>query len=120
MKTLFILLFSLLTFLASGCGDNSDRHDEAMEEHTQETEMNDHQDGLDMMEGEHAMLDSSIIRDRDVDVASLDKNGDGNVYQCPMDYDVISDEHGTCPKCGMKLEEVSAEKAQQKFNNYMD
>ena len=57
--------------------------------------------------------DSSIIRDKNVDVASIDKNRDGKVYQCQMDYDVISDNSGTCPKCGMTLEEVTVKQAQE-------
>lgn len=27
-------------------------------------------------------------------------------YTCPMHPEVLSDEEGTCPKCGMKLEKV--------------
>ncbi|MBK5285661.1 MAG: hypothetical protein JJE25_09685 [Bacteroidia bacterium] len=27
-------------------------------------------------------------------------------YQCPMDLEVISDKQGSCPKCGMDLEQV--------------
>ncbi len=58
-------------------------------------------------------VDSTIIRSKDVNVASIDVNKDGKVYQCQMDYDVISDKAGTCPKCGMKLEEVTVKQAQE-------
>jgi hypothetical protein len=51
--------------------------------------------------------DTSIVRSKDVDVASLDKNKDGKVFQCPMDAQVISDAPGTCPLCKMDLEEVT-------------
>ncbi len=44
-----------------------------------------------------------------VDVKSIDKNNDGKVFQCPMDKDQISDKEGDCPKCGMKMKEVSVE-----------
>jgi hypothetical protein len=54
-----------------------------------------------------------IIRTRNIKVSSLDKNKDGKVFQCPMDFEVISDKHGTCPLCGMDLEEVSVGKAQE-------
>ena len=58
-------------------------------------------------------VDSTIIRSKDVNVSSIDANKDGKVYQCQMDYDVISDKPGTCPKCGMKLEEVTVKQAQE-------
>jgi hypothetical protein len=54
-----------------------------------------------------ATADTSIVRAKDVDVASLDKNKDGKVFQCPMDAIVISDAPGTCPLCRMELEEVT-------------
>ena len=58
-------------------------------------------------------VDSTIIRSRDVDVASLDKNKDGKVFQCPMHAEVISDIAGQCPLCKMDLDEVSVAKAQE-------
>lgn len=27
-------------------------------------------------------------------------------YQCPMDLEIISNKSGSCPKCGMDLEQV--------------
>ncbi len=35
------------------------------------------------------------------------------VYQCPMDFDKLSDNEGECPKCGMNLKKVSIEKASE-------
>ncbi len=50
----------------------------------------------------------------------IDENKDGMVYQDPMDWNVISDEPGKCPLCGMTLKEVSLEKAKDNLikNNY--
>jgi hypothetical protein len=31
------------------------------------------------------------------------------LYQCPMDPEVVSSKPGKCPKCGMKLQKVSAQ-----------
>ena len=58
-------------------------------------------------------VDSTIIRYKNTDVSKIDVNKDGKVYECQMDYDVISDQPGTCPKCVMKLEEVTVKQAQE-------
>ena len=62
-------------------------------------------------------IDSTIIRDKNVDVSKIDANKDGKVYECQMDYNVISDKPGTCPKCGMQLEEVTVKQAQENLKN---
>ena len=64
-------------------------------------------------ESKSAKVDSSIIRSKDVDVASLDKNKDGKVFQCSMDAQVISDTPGTCPLCHMDLSEVTVAEAKE-------
>ncbi len=46
----------------------------------------------------------------------FDKNKDGKVFQCTMCANEISDEPGECPTCGMKLKEVSLDKAQQNLS----
>lgn len=62
----------------------------------------------------------SIVRQGIIEVASIDRNKDGKVYQCPMDWNVIDDKPGTCPECKMDLEEVSISKARENLvkNNY--
>jgi multidrug efflux pump subunit AcrA (membrane-fusion protein) len=42
-------------------------------------------------------------------LAAYDKNGDGIVYQDGMHPQIIQDEPGTCPICGMDLQPVSVE-----------
>jgi Cu(I)/Ag(I) efflux system membrane fusion protein len=64
------------------------------------------------------MNDTSIIHKRDVKVSTLDKNKDGFLYQCPMDWEVISDEEGSCPLCYMDLEKYSVEEAQKNLVEY--
>ena len=53
----------------------------------------------------------SIVREGTIDLTAIDENGDGKVYQDQMCWNVVSDESGECPQCGMKLKEVSLEKA---------
>jgi Cu(I)/Ag(I) efflux system membrane fusion protein/cobalt-zinc-cadmium efflux system membrane fusion protein len=56
---------------------------------------------------------SSIVREGEIDLAAIDVNKDGKVYQDQMCWNVISDESGECPQCGMILKEVSLEKAKE-------
>jgi hypothetical protein len=62
-------------------------------------------------------IDSALVRPADIDVATIDKNGDGNVYQCPMDWQVISDTTGSCPICMMDLEQYSVADAQKNLKD---
>ena len=55
----------------------------------------------------------SIVREGIIDLRAIDKNKDGNVFQDPMDWNVISDEPGRCPLCNMKLKEVSLDEAKK-------
>ena len=58
-------------------------------------------------------IDSSIVRVGEIDLQAIDQNKDGMVYQDPMDWNVIADDPGKCPLCGMMLKEVSLEKAKE-------
>jgi nitrous oxide reductase accessory protein NosL len=64
-------------------------------------------------EGKSSKVDSSIVRDKNVDVAGLDLNKDGKVYQCVMHAQVISDVAGQCPICKMDLSEVTIAEAKE-------
>ena len=48
---------------------------------------------------------------------ALDIDGDGYVYQDQMDWNVIADEEGKCPKCGMILQKVTLEEAATNLRN---
>lgn len=50
-------------------------------------------------------------------VVLADKNQDGKVFIDGMCKDVIKDEPGNCPKCGMKLKEVTIEEAKIFLDN---
>ncbi len=56
-----------------------------------------------------------IVRKGVIDVEAIDENGDGKVFQDQMDWNVISDEAGECPVCGMNLKEVSIKDAINKL-----
>lgn len=66
------------------------------------------------------MKKDNIVREGEIDLIAIDKNKDGKVFQDMMDWNVISDEAGECPLCGMKLKEVTLEKAKENLikNNY--
>jgi len=58
-------------------------------------------------------LDTSLIRKGIIDVESIDVNKDGFVYQDQMDWNVISDNAGSCPLCGMTLKKVTLQDAKE-------
>jgi hypothetical protein len=55
----------------------------------------------------------SIVREGKINLQKIDKNKDGKVFQCPMDWNVISDKAAKCPKCKMDLSEVTIQKAKE-------
>lgn len=64
------------------------------------------------MEMDNTMASSpDWIREEPVDVTAVDENKDGFVYQDPMDWNVIADVEGKCPKCGMFLKKVTIDEA---------
>ncbi len=60
---------------------------------------------------------ASIVHEGVIDVEVIDKNSDGKVFQDPMDWNVISDQEGRCPLCGMFLKEVTIEEAKTNLKN---
>jgi Cu(I)/Ag(I) efflux system membrane fusion protein/cobalt-zinc-cadmium efflux system membrane fusion protein len=64
--------------------------------------------------------ETSIVHKGIIDVEAIDKNKDGKVFQDPMDWNVISDEEGRCPLCGMFLKEVTIDEAKMnlKMNGF--
>ncbi len=105
-------------------------HDKNMKEHQMETDdkntgeemktgsdVDSHNHKMDMKDKHISKSDEKEIqtnvRKGVIDLREIDKNSDGKVYQDVMDFNVISDEAGTCPICGMKLKEVSLETAKE-------
>jgi Cu(I)/Ag(I) efflux system membrane fusion protein len=61
---------------------------------------------------------SFIVHKGVIDVEVIDKNRDGKLWECPMDWNVISDESGRCPLCNMKLKEYSIEEVKTNLDKY--
>ncbi len=57
------------------------------------------------------------IRQEPIDLARIDGNRDGHVWQCPADANVIADEAGACPNCSRKLERVELDKARERLKD---
>lgn len=126
-----IILFAAGTISAQDKPDSSSMHEKGMmhksgEHHgmhkSGDHKMMDKADDKKMMNHEMKMDSShnhsqmvgeknSIVREGAIDLSAIDENGDGKVYQDQMCWNVVSDKAGDCPKCGMKLKEVSLEKA---------
>jgi hypothetical protein len=68
---------------------------------------------MDEQKSDVETIDSSIVREGEIDLAAIDENHDGKVFQDPMDWNVISDKAGKCPLCKMELIEVSLEEAKE-------
>jgi len=49
----------------------------------------------------------TLVRTGIIDVENIDLNKDGKLYECPMDWNVLSDTDGRCPLCEMKLKEYT-------------
>ncbi len=67
--------------------------------------------------GKMDMKKDNIVHEGEIDLTAIDRNGDNKVFQDQMDWNVISDEAGVCPLCGMKLKEVTLEKAKQNLKD---
>lgn len=72
------------------------------------------------MEKQKSSETASIVREGKIDLKAIDMNKDGKVFQCPMDWNVISDAAGKCPVCKMKLKEISLKDAKKNLleNDY--
>ena len=60
----------------------------------------------------------SIIRKGIINVEQIDQNGDGYLYQDIMDWEVISDKPGNCPKCGMKLRKMTIAQVKENLKKH--
>ena len=101
LKIYFVLVISLVLIVACGNSENK--------ETVQKTEMNEHSIGE---------AKSELVREGVIDVESIDANGDGKIYECPMDWNVLADEYHDCPVCGMKMKEYTLSEAKDNLVKY--
>ncbi len=58
------------------------------------------------------------IRKGKIDLQAIDKNKDGKLYEDIMDWNVISDEPGVCPLCGMTLREFTVDQVKKNLKEH--
>ncbi len=58
------------------------------------------------------------VREGKIDLKAIDKNNDGKLYQDVMDWNVISDEPGVCPLCGMTLREFTIDQIKKNLTEH--
>ena len=61
----------------------------------------------------HAFLKDTGYQNAPLNVEAFDHNHDGTVYQCPMDWSIITDQKGQCELCNMNLEPFSIDETKQ-------
>jgi len=61
---------------------------------------------------------SSFAREGIIDVESIDVNKDGKLFECPMDWNVLSDEEGRCPDCNMYLKEYTIDEVKANLEKH--
>ncbi len=110
VSVIFVLTFSTVSF-SQEKPNGKDQNKGDKEHHHMEGHMDKHE-GMDMQK-ESVTESSSTVREGEINLAAIDANGDGKVYQDQMCWNVVSDGEGECPQCGMKLKEVSLEEAKK-------
>jgi Cu(I)/Ag(I) efflux system membrane fusion protein len=69
-------------------------------------------------EGDQEQNESGIVREGVIDVESIDSNGDGKLFECPMDWNVLNDDYQRCPVCEMKMKEYTIEEVKENLRKY--
>ncbi len=58
------------------------------------------------------------VRKGVIDLSAIDKDKDGKLYEDIMDWNVISDEPGECPICGMTLKEFTIKEVEKNLTEH--
>ena len=118
IAVLSIVLFTSGTLNAQDKPDSSSMHKEGMMHKSDDHKMMNHEMNEESTHDHSGTMNEqkSIVHEGAIDLTSIDENGDGKVYQDQMCWNVVSDDAGDCPQCGMKLKEVSLEKAKKNLS----
>jgi len=97
------------------CTENCDhsKHMDSTMIHSDHSKMIHH--NLEKVDSVHS---EKMIHEGKIDVSKIDKNKDNFVFECPMDWNVISDKAGNCPTCGMKLKKYTVEETKKNLVKY--
>ncbi|NNG27721.1 MAG: hypothetical protein HKM87_09355 [Ignavibacteriaceae bacterium] len=112
IASIFIIIDGI-TFAQEDSSKSHSNHDHKME---MKKDNHKHMDHDKMMGSDHKEMmkdGKSIVHKGVVDLAAIDEDGDGKVYQDQMCWNVVSDESGECPLCGMILKEITLEEAKE-------
>lgn len=106
-RAAFTACIAVIAVMLSSCGEKKtdDTQTGTGGQPSQTTIQTDTAAGAQQSAGEN------IVRQGSVDLAAIDRNHDGKVLQCPMDYNVVADAQTPCPVCKMDLEEVTLARA---------
>ena len=58
------------------------------------------------------------MREGIIDVESIDVNKDGKLFECPMDWNVLTDEEGRCQNCNMYLKEFTIDEVKANLDKH--
>ena len=111
MKKIYLIsIIFALTLISVAC--SGENRNEDMSKETETHKNHDHQ----MKASEE--IEHELVREGSIDVESLDTNNDESLYECPMDWNVLSDNSGDCPVCGMDLKEYSIAEVKANLDKY--
>ncbi|MEJ2244515.1 MAG: heavy metal-binding domain-containing protein [Acidobacteriota bacterium] len=113
-KCVFLVGITLALIFFVACG--SDTPDTEEDVHIGEG-METMEEMAEMPQSDSMKTSDEWIRSEPVNVQAVDENQDGFVYQDPMDWNVIADEEGKCPKCNMSLVKVTVDEAVQNLKD---
>ena len=99
LKNVFIICSIILFTLACSSKEEHAHHDH---EHNGKDHSHSHE----------------LVRTGVIDVESIDLNKDGKIYECPMDWNVLGDQKGDCPTCGMHLKEYTLAEVKANLDKY--
>ena len=112
MKKIRSIVLTLTFILIIAACDSSENKIEETKNDSQTTKDHEHQ----IKSAENGS--SELVREGIINVESLDANNDGNLYECPMDWNVLSDHDGDCPVCGMQLKEFTVNEVKEDLDKY--